>query len=164
MENEFNETGKQTAVRARKYLVSLNQGFHEVGPNAKNQIKKRYNIEGGSYDLIQLPTQKSCDPLDRLDDNDLDELVLVEVKSSNRSLPQTLEGHFFSLQYSEQLAAQSLGARYIFAFVVIQKDSSAFHRVLRWQDIWANAKTLHMQWSIRLNAVDPTVLEKRDNK
>jgi hypothetical protein len=141
------ESNKMCAVSARQYLVSLGQGFHEVNSSAKDQIRKHFNIQPGCYDLIRLAVQRES-PLKVLTDGELQEIKLVEVKSTRRMLEPDFRGYFFSLQYAEQLVAQKLGDRYQFAFVAVLPDR-CFHDILRWQDIWARARAIHMQWSIR---------------
>lgn len=147
-------SNKLTAVKARKYLIDLNKGYHEVSSYAKRQIKNyiqsRHPIPVGSFDMIKLKKQKQKTPIRRLSDKELNELTLIEIKSSDRNLNENLDGYFFGYSYSEQLVAQALGNRYQFAFVVLPRSGGRkFHKVMTYRQIWKKAKTIHMQWSIK---------------
>ena len=144
------DTHKKTPAKARRYLVNLRKGFHEITSKVKKQILNEYHIPPGTFDMIKLLKQISTRPLNRLDEKYLKKLTLVEVKSSDRDIDSTLSGLFFSYTYSEQLAAQALGKRYKIVFVVLPRGGGRrFHKEMSFGELWAKAKSIHMSWQIR---------------
>jgi hypothetical protein len=143
------DTHKETPAKARKYLVNLRKGFHEITPKVKKQILNEYHILPGTFDMIKLPRQISMRPLNRLDEHILKKSTLIEVKSSDRNIDPSLRGLFFSYTCSEQLAAQALGKRYKIVFVVLPRGGGKpFHKEMSYNKLWAKAKSIHMSWQI----------------
>jgi len=149
-ENMVADTHKQTPAKARRYLVGLRKGFHEITPQVKRQIAKEYFIQPGAFDMIRLPKQISLDPIRKLNKDDLEKLTLIEMKSSDLDLDHTLKGYFFSYTYSEQLAAQALGERYQIVFVVLPRGGGKkFYKEMSYGELWSKAMSIHMSWQIR---------------
>lgn len=145
---------KSTAQRAAEYLVGLGQGYHQVTAKAKTTIvvylaERNRPIAKGSFDLIKLPQQRES-PVDRLTPDDLQHMVLIELKSSSRDLGEDLRDFFFSFQAAQQAAAQKLGDSYRIAFVVFRpRPKGPFHEVMSWSDIWRHARKIYPGWSVQ---------------
>ena len=77
---------------------------------------------------------------------DFSRLHLIELKASRLELGQDLKGQFWSFQYPEQLAAQAFGVYYEFVFVVNPKNPVI--RKFRWNELWALARSVHIQFSV----------------
>jgi hypothetical protein len=144
------DTHKKTPTKARKYLVTLRRGFHEITPQVKKQISNEYHIPPGTFDMIKLPRQISTRPLSELDEECLKKSIFIEVKSSNRNIDPTLRDYFFSYTYSEQLAAQALGDKYKIVFVVLPRGGGKkFYKEMSFGELWAKARSIHMAWQIK---------------
>jgi len=122
----------------------------EAGKTLKNAP-----LHPGAFDLVKLPVRWKIGEsitrfqIQKLSARQLSQVRLVEVKSTNRRLGKTLKGHFFSLQYPEQLAAQALGTKYEIVFVVMAPGQAIFKVVRNWNDIWAKARKVHLSFSIQ---------------
>ena len=75
----------------------------------------------------------------------LDKIILCEVKSSNRKLPEDFRGYFFALTTAELLVAQNLKER--FKFIFVNTIAGTFME-LTLQELFARARGIYPTWSI----------------
>ncbi|MHA1251549.1 MAG: hypothetical protein ACTSRP_16275 [Candidatus Helarchaeota archaeon] len=141
----------RTEKLAKAYLVNLNNGFHEVTKEIRLQIAEILIKDPklkNSYDLIMLNEQKDS-PIRYLSKNDLKNLKLIEVKSSTRNIPESLQGYYFSIQQREIDLAEKLPDRMIFAFVIFPRNgSNPFYKLMTWEEIQKKAKKMRIQVNI----------------
>jgi hypothetical protein len=152
-------TNKQTAERARRWLIETKagrgyRGVHDPGERvriaqafaARNKV-----VYGQAFDLVRV------DPGADVDFDDLDALahavkqdrvILIEVKATKKTRGAHFREHFFSISTAELLVAQSLGDLYRFAFVAME-EGQCFEVSLR--QIYARTKAIYPTWSIRLD-------------
>jgi hypothetical protein len=102
-------------------------------------------IYGQAFDMIKLASAVDLDDAASVRTH-LGSISLYEVKSTNRSLPASFEGFFFSLSTAELLTAQSLGNRYRFAFVNVVTGE---HLELALSELFGRARSIYPSWSIR---------------
>jgi hypothetical protein len=139
------DEGTETLVEAALAEASRNQ-----------TAKKAANILLKSDALFLVPTAKQKRLLlvefakRNLDDaseiaRNLDKIVLCEVKSSNRKLPEDFKGYFFALTTAELLVAQNLRHRYKFVFV---NTVTHTYLELTLQELFGRARGIYPTWSI----------------
>jgi hypothetical protein len=77
----------------------------------------------------------------------LDDIILYEVKSTNRkNIGPDFSGYFFALTTAELLVAQNLKKRYKFVLVNVITESFV---ELTLTEVFAKAKGIYPTWSIR---------------
>jgi hypothetical protein len=77
---------------------------------------------------------------------DFDQLVICEIKSTDRDLDTDWHGYFFSLSTAELLIAQSLQDRFRFVLVNIRTGD---HLELTLTEVFGRAQAIYPSWSIR---------------
>jgi hypothetical protein len=75
----------------------------------------------------------------------LDKIVLCEIKSSGRKLPEDFKGYFFALTTAELLVAQSLKKRFKFIFV---NTTTGSYMELSLSQLLGRARGVYPTWSI----------------
>jgi hypothetical protein len=144
-------TGQQTAKRALEILVASGDGFKVPTQRERDAMlvalaQARLVLHGRAFDVVKLTA-----PVDLENAADihraLDAIVFYEVKSTDKaSVQPDFRGYFFSLSTSELLAAQSLGARYRFAFV---NTRTRKYTELTLQELFQRARGIYPTWSIQ---------------
>jgi hypothetical protein len=139
----------QTAKRAAQILLQSGTGF--VVPTAKQKrlllveyAKKNLVVYGKAFDVVKLLATVNLDDPAEIARN-LDNIVVCEVKSSNRKLPEDFRGYFFALTTAELLVAQSLKLR--FKFILVNTVTGAYIE-LTLQELFGRARGIYPTWSI----------------
>ncbi len=139
----------QTAKKAAQILLQSNTGF--IVPTAKQKhillvefAKANLVVYGKAFDIVKLSDNINLDDSREIANN-LDKIILCEIKSSNRKLPEDFRGYFFALTTAELLVAQNLKLRYKFIFV---NTVTGFHTELTLQEIFGRARGIYPTWSI----------------
>lgn len=145
------DTNAFTEVEARHYLVRLGKGFHVPALKLRKELLTQL-IENPdlirSYDLIKLNEQRES-PLELITPIELEQLKLVEVKSSNRNLNPDLRNYYFSVQEREIQLAKMMGNRFVFVFVIYPRNGSApFHQEMSWTEIESRTRKKRTQFNI----------------
>jgi len=159
---------KSVSGQAYRCLSNLSTSFCAVDGAAKRVIVQRIAsgdmgtrfqrlpIGASAFDMVQLPGRSaSGDELTAASMREMPREVfgrirLIEVKATRGPLKRNLRGLFFSFQYPEQLAAQTLGDHYRIIFVVVNTGRTrSFHREMSWSKMWAMARYTHMQFSVQ---------------
>jgi hypothetical protein len=128
----------------------MNRGF--VIPTRKQKqnllvafAKRNMVIYGNAFDALKLFKPVNLNNLMEIEEN-LDELILYEIKSTNRTSGSDFRGYFFALTTAELLVAQNLKKRYKFAFVNVTTNQLL---ELTLTEVFAKAKGIYPTWSIR---------------
>ena len=107
--------------------------------------RRGYAIYAKAFDIIKISEPEK--PIDAIDPaRDFDDIVIYEIKSTNRALNSEWSRYFFSLSTAELLIAQSLQKRFRFALVNITTKE---HLELSLTEIFARAAAIYPSWSIR---------------
>lgn len=104
-------------------------------------------VYGRAFDAVRISPGLEVD-LDDLAsvENNLHDLTLYEVKSTNRkNLGDDFKGYFFALTAAELLVAQSLGEQ--FRFLLIHTLSGA-RLELSLQQLLSRARSIYPSWSV----------------
>jgi hypothetical protein len=142
-------SGSATAKRALAILVEKAAGFFiPTSAQRKNLVvafaKNDMIIYGKAFDCVRLNAKVDLDTVENIEAN-LDQITIIEIKSTRKQLAADFAGHFFSLSSAEMLVAQSLRHRFKFAFVNINTGS---HLELSIGEIFARARSIYPGWSI----------------
>ena len=139
----------QTAKRAVQILLRSNSGF--VVPTAKQKrlllvefAKRNFVVYGKAFDVVKLIGSLNLDDPAELERN-LDKIVLCEIKSTNRKLPEDFKGYFFALTTAELLVAQNLRQR--FKFILVNTATGRYIE-LTLQELFGRARGVYPTWSI----------------
>ena len=139
----------QTAKQAAKILLKSGAGF--VVPSAKQKrlllvefARQNLVVYGKAFDVVKLIGNVDLDDSADIARN-LGRMILCEVKSSNRKLPEDFKGYFFALTTAELLVAQNLKQRFKFVFV---NTVTGAYIELTLQELFARARGIYPTWSI----------------
>jgi hypothetical protein len=158
---------KSVSKEAYRYLARRPDGFLQVDGHARKAIIQRIaNGDWGgrpqrspvsvtAFDMVRLARtgiysgELTEAEVRKLALPDFKRMKLIEVKATRGPRKRTLANLFFSFQYAEQIAAQTLGDRYSLMFVVINKPPArSFYRSMAWPQMWAKARSIHLQFSV----------------
>jgi hypothetical protein len=144
------QSGQSTSKKAAKILVSKRIGFVvPTGTQRQNLLvafaRRGKVVYGKAFDIVKL-----AEPVDLNDIEDVERrlamIIIYEIKSSKRELPNDFSGFFFALTGAEILVAQSLKEQ--FKFVLVNTQTGAFLEI-RLSEMFARAKGIYATWSIR---------------
>lgn len=135
-----------------KHLVANNKGFFEVDKNSKKKILSLLQLDSKysrAFDLIHIPNLYNV----KFDQNSieahLDDIILVELKTTKKYLPQNPKGFFFGATENEFNFAEQLGDRFKFCFVSLHKNSVSFS-MLSLSELQGIIKNKRIQFQINL--------------
>jgi hypothetical protein len=139
----------QTAKRAASILLRSNSGF--VVPTARQKrlllvefARRNLIVYGKAFDVVKLSGAVDLNDASDVERN-IDSIVLCEIKSTNRKLPQDFKGYFFALTTAELLVAQNLKKRFKFILV---NTSTAKYTELTLQELFRRARGIYPTWSV----------------
>lgn len=139
----------QTAKKAAQVLLRSNAGF--VVPTAKQKrlllvefARKNLVVYGKAFDVVKLLEAVNLDDATEIE-RSLDQIILCEIKSSSRKLPEDFKGYFFALTTAELLVAQNLKQRFRFILV---NTSTGKYMELTLQQLFGRARGIYPTWSI----------------
>ena len=143
------QSGQTTAKKAAAILVAKNQGF--VIPTASQRqnllvayAKRGKVVYGKAFDIVRLSGVVDLADLGDIERN-LDEITILEIKSSRKKLGSDFAGYFFALTAAKVLVAQSLKKR--FRFVLVNTHTGE-HLEIGLSEIFSRAKGVYPTWSI----------------
>ncbi len=139
----------QTAKRAARILLQSGTGF--VIPTAKQKrlllvefAKQNLVVYGKAFDIVKLLATVNLDDTTEIARN-LDKIIVCEIKSSSRELPEDFKGYFFALTTAELLVAQNLKQR--FKFILVNTVTGTYIE-LTLQELFGRARGIYPTWSI----------------
>lgn len=143
------DSGSATAGKAARLVVSKNLGY--LIPTAKQKknvvvafAKKDRIVYGKAFDVIRLTEPVDLDLFDEVEQN-LNKILLCEIKSSKQDFPADFRGYFFALTAAEVLVAQNLKDQY--RFLLVNTVSGALLE-LKLNEVFARARGIYPTWSI----------------
>lgn len=106
--------------------------------------KQNLVVYGKAFDLVKLTGTVDLDDAAEIGRN-LERIVICEIKSSSRRLPEDFRGYFFALTTAELLVAQSLKHRFKFMLV---NTATETYMELTLQELFGRARGIYPTWSI----------------
>jgi hypothetical protein len=145
-------SGSSTAKLAMTMLTQGDPTFRQPTRKQRRILAMAFAgrekiLYGRAFDALRVPDGLDVD-LDDLGsvEANLDQLVLYEIKSTNRkNLGDEFHGYFFALTAAELLVAQSLGEQ--FRFLLIHTLTGDRLELTR-QALFQKARAIYPSWSV----------------
>jgi hypothetical protein len=134
------------------YLIENSTGFFKIDLITKKELLDLLKIEHRflqAFDLIYVPEM-----VGKLVDNDfvqtyLEDIILVELKTTKKYLPENPKGFFFGATENEFNFGKILGSRFRFCFVSLHEKGSSF-AFLTLDELEERIKNRRIQYQINL--------------
>jgi hypothetical protein len=153
LEGGDGKSGSATSKTALGMLVQGDSAFVAPSKVQRRNLAMAFAakdkvVYGRAFDAVKIRSDSAIDlgDLDSVRSN-LDDVVLYEVKSTNRAdIDSDFDNYFFALTTAELLVAQSLGAQFRFLFI----HTLTGHRLeLSLTEVYKKARAIYPGWSIR---------------
>lgn len=131
-----------------KYVLQNDQRLYSVSKESRGLLLKLLEIPSSyrrSFDLLMLPNHNEV--LSHTTSEK--DVVLVELKTTKRYLPNNPRGFFFGATENEFNLARKLGKQYLFCFVCLHPESRSF-AYLTLDEVEGLVKTKRTQFQINL--------------
>jgi hypothetical protein len=143
-----NKTEKDGVV----FLTNNYDGFFQVTNQEKKQVLDLLGMEhrfSRAFDLIYIENyiHKICN--EAVINANIDDILLIELKSTKKYLPNNPTGFFFGATENEFTFAKKLGDRFRFCFVCLHPDSLS-QKLITLQELESRIKTRRIQYQINL--------------
>lgn len=111
------------------FLVDNYSGFFKIDLNIKKNILDLLNIDYRflqAFDLIYIPNLVNKEVLSSNIETCIDDIILIELKTTKKYLPENPKGFFFGATENEFKFASLLGSKFRFCFVSLHEKGSSF--------------------------------------
>lgn len=151
-EHSFTITLKNNATEKEgiDYLLSADRHFIFPDKESRKKIIEALGLSRGksrTFDLLY--STKDIDNQRELLVNGLDNITLIELKTTKKKLLNNPQGFFFGATESEFELARKLGDKYKFCFVCLHSESKSY-KLLTLRELEALIKTKRTQYQINL--------------
>jgi len=137
------------------FLLKTNPKYFAPDGDSRKLILNHLGIDAKkfyrTFDMIYLPNHEAPNTealvLNKID---LNSIILIELKTTKKYLPNNPKGFFFGATKNEFDLAETLGDRYKFSFVSLHPDSlSAAELTLDELNNWDQHKRIQYQISLK---------------
>ena len=138
----------KTENSAVSFLLASDVRFRQPSREERKETLKRLDLPSTfsrAFDLILLPSIDSIDILS----TPVEELVLIELKTTQKKLTDNPNGFFFGATENEFRLADKLGERYRFCFISLHPESKSY-ALLTSEELSMRIKTKRLQYQINL--------------
>lgn len=135
-----------------RYLVENHTGFFEINQISKKEILDIFGIDPKymrAFDLIYIPNLASVKFDQEHIKLHIEDLILVELKTTKKYLPNNPKSFFFGATENEFNFAKQLGDKFRFCFVSLHEKSTSFS-LLTLAELESIIKTKRVQFQINL--------------
>ncbi len=135
---------------ALAFLVESDINFLNPDKESRKIIMDMLHIDkrfSRAFDLILIPGYTNLEQVIKL--NKIEDIILVELKTTKKKLSNLPSGFFFGATESEFDLARQLGNRYKFCFVSLHNESRGF-ALLTLEELNNIIKTKRIQYQINL--------------
>ncbi len=143
-------SNNRTEKQAIDYLLSVNKNFLLPDKNGRKAIVTKLNIETSfsrTFDLILIEGHTNQE--NTIEISDSDQIILIEIKSTMKKLPNNPYGFFFGATENEFNLAQQLGKNFKFCFVSLNPESMGY-KLLDLEELTPYIKNKRTQFQINL--------------
>ena len=112
-----------------KFLINNYSGFFQIDLNIKKNILDLLKIDYKflqAFDLIYIPNMVNKEVFTKDIETCIDDIILVELKTTKKYLPENPKGFFFGATENEFKFAALLGEKYRFCFVSLNEKGCSF--------------------------------------
>ncbi|MDD2891448.1 MAG: hypothetical protein PHQ95_00615 [Candidatus Gracilibacteria bacterium] len=117
-----------TEKEAIAFLLEQDKRFRSPSKESRRLIMEAMGIEkrfSKAFDLVLVPDVYSG--LSEIEIGDISEIVLIELKTTKKKLPNNPNGFFFGATENEFNLARFLGERFKFCFISLHPETLGFH-------------------------------------
>ncbi len=135
-----------------EYLIANETGFFYVGSDTRKRILEMLDLPrtfARAFDMIYIPRYAGKIATEEVFKTHLDEIFLVELKTTRKYLPENPKGFFFGATQNEFDFGERLGDKYRFCFVCLHPDSMSY-AMLSVPELEAIMRTKRVQYQINL--------------
>ena len=134
------------------YIFENFTGFFKIDLEIKKQLLDLLKIEHRflqAFDLIYIPDMVGKEIDSDILETYLEDIILVELKTTKKYLPENPKGFFFGATENEFNFGKILGDRFRFCFVSMNEKGSSF-ALLTIKELEAKIKNKRIQYQINL--------------
>lgn len=134
------------------YLIDNHTGFFKVDLVVKKELLDLLKIEYRflqSFDLIYIPNMVGTEINSNFIQTYLEDIILVELKTTKKYLPENPKGFFFGATENELNFGKSLGEKFRFCFVSLNEKGSSYS-LLTIQELELIIRNRRIQYQINL--------------
>jgi hypothetical protein len=134
------------------YLIQKEKGFFYADRITRTKILELLDLPktfARAFDMIYIPRYAGTVVTEQVIKTQIDEILLVELKTTRKYLPENPKGFFFGATQNEFDFGERLGDRYRFCFVCLHPNSPS-HAMLSVPELEAIMRTKRIQYQINL--------------
>jgi hypothetical protein len=134
------------------YIFENYTGFFKIDLDKKKQLLDLLKIEHRflqAFDLIYIPEMVGKEINSDFLETYLEDIILVELKTTKKYLPENPKGFFFGATENEFNFGKILGDRFRFCFVSMNEKGSSF-ALLTIEELESRIKNKRIQYQINL--------------
>ncbi len=134
------------------YLIENTTGFFKIDLITKRKLLDLLQIEHRylqAFDLIYVPEMVGKIADSNFIETYLEDIILVELKTTKKCLPENPKGFFFGATENEFNFGKILGSRFRFCFVCLNESCPSFV-LLNLEELEQRIKTRRIQFQINL--------------
>jgi hypothetical protein len=143
-------SNNKTEKEGIEYLRSRETGYFFVDKHARKIILELLGQPltfFRSFDMIHIPRFRGTVVTQPTLKTHLDEIILIELKTTKKRLPNFPKGFFFGATANEFLFAEALKEKFQFCFICLHPDTPN-HILLSLSDVRALTRTSRVQHQI----------------
>ena len=134
------------------YLIENTTGFFKIDLSTKKELLNLLNIEHRflqAFDVIYVPEMVGRIVNSEFVQTYLEDIILVELKTTKKYLPENPKGFFFGATENEFNFGKILGSRFRFCFVSLNEKGSSY-AFLTLEELEEQIKNRRIQYQINL--------------
>jgi hypothetical protein len=134
------------------YLIDNYTGFFKIDLSTKKELLDLLNIEHRylqAFDLIYIPDLVGKEVNSNFIQTYLEDIILIELKTTKKYLPENPKGFFFGATENEFNFGKILGDRFRFCFVSLN-ERGASYSLQTLEELEARIKNKRIQYQINL--------------
>lgn len=145
-------SNNKTEKEGIDYLTANASGYFYVDRQTRQHILTLLEMPmsfSRAFDMIYIPRYEGTIVTDEIIETHLDEIILIELKTTKKLLPNNPKGFFFGATENEFNFGKLLGDRFQFCFVCLNPLSMSYAR-LTVDELEAIIRTRRIQFQINL--------------
>lgn len=134
------------------YLINNYTGFFKIDLATKKELLELLKIDNRylqAFDLIYVPEMVGKEVNSEFLQTYLEDIILVELKTTKKYLPENPKGFFFGATENEFNFGKVLGHRFRFCFVSIHEKGSSYS-LQTIEELESKIKNRRIQYQINL--------------
>lgn len=149
---EITVSNNKTEKLGIDYLIANTTGFFYADKDTRKLILNFLDLPVGfarAFDMIYIPRYVGTVVTDEIIAANIDEIILVELKTTKKYLPENPKGFFFGATENEFNFGKLLGDKFRFCFVSLHEKGSSFV-LMTIEELEERIRTRRIQYQINL--------------